>query len=396
MDVFMNLFATVLEVITLYTVVIGVFFFLPRKRYPVSPPKTRFAVLIAARNEERVIGGVIESLRRQEYPAELYDIIVIPNNCTDDTEAAARRAGAMILPCTAPVRCKGDVLHQAFRQLMGKYDAYCVFDADNIVDPAFLARMNDAAAAGVQVAKGRQKALNPYDSWVSGCYDIYFENFHLMFNRPRSVFPLSCKLVGTGFMVTDSLMQRMGGWNTVTMTEDYEFAAQCAEQGVRVYYVADALTLDEQPLSFAVSLRQRRRWSGGVQSVANVYVPKLLQKRPSWLRWDMMQNVCMIYVQLLGVFPVAYNLLGMTLPEAAKTLGASFLSFWVGMTLTALLLAFTGRRNPLRMWKTILLYPLFTASWYPLHIYSLFVKPKTWKHIAHGTAREQRENTPAA
>lgn len=396
MDIFMKIFAAVLKILTLYTAVIGLFFFLPRKRYPVAAPKTRFAVLIPARNEENVIGNIIESLRRQDYPQTLYDIIVVTNNCTDDTDGAARRAGALVWPCTEPVRSKGDVLHHAFAALGGKYDAFCVFDADNIVDPAFLSRMNDAVCAGAQVAKSRQRALNPYDNWVSGCYDIYFENFHLLFNRPRSILPLSCKLVGTGFMVTDALLQKLGGWNTVTMTEDIEFSALCAAIGERVYYVADALTYDEQPLSFRVSLRQRRRWSGGVQSTANQYAVPLLLKKPNWMRWDLVQNMCMIYVQLLAFFPVLYGLLGMAPLAIVKTLAISFASFWIGMTLTALFLTVTARRNLRKMLPTILLYPLFTASWYPLHIYSLFVKPKTWKPIVHGTDKHRRDKVPLA
>lgn len=396
MNLFMKIFAAILKLIAFYSVVTGVFLLWPRKKYPQAAPRNRFAVLIAARDEENVIGNLIESLRRQEYPAELYDIFVVPNNCTDNTESVARRAGAKILACPEPVRRKGDVLRQAFAQLRGQYDAYCVFDADNIVDAAFLARMNDAAVSGAQVAKSRQKALNPYDNWVSGCYDIYFENFHLLFNLPRMVLPLSCKLIGTGFMVTDSLLQRLGGWNTDLLSEDFEFAAQCAELGVRVHYVPDALTLDEQPLSFKVSLRQRRRWSAGVQSVANRYVPRLLGMRPSWLRWDMAQHVTMVYVQLLAMIPVAYGLIGLTPLDIVKTLGISFLGFWLGMTLLGLFLSITARRNPLKMWSAILLYPLFTASWYPLHIISLFAKPKAWKYIAHGTDKERQGKTPVA
>lgn len=75
--------------------------------YGRHPAGTRFAVLIAARNEELVIGPLINSLLEQEYPAELYDIYVIPNNCTDNTALAARQFGAEVLECTVPVRSKG-------------------------------------------------------------------------------------------------------------------------------------------------------------------------------------------------------------------------------------------------------------------------------------------------
>ena len=114
------------------------FFLLPRRKIPRAEARTRFAVLLAARNEEAVIGRTVQQLLDQHYPRELFDVYVIPNNCTDDTEGVARRAGAQILPCLGTVRNKGDALHGAFAALkQAGYDAYCVFDADNLVDPDF-------------------------------------------------------------------------------------------------------------------------------------------------------------------------------------------------------------------------------------------------------------------
>ena len=107
----------------------------------------------------------MESLKKQDYPDALYDIFVIPNNCTDDTESEALCAGAKIFRCFEPVRCKGDALHEAVAWLLPqRYDAFCVFDADNVADEQFLARMNDAFCAGAQVCKGAMRAKNPYDS----------------------------------------------------------------------------------------------------------------------------------------------------------------------------------------------------------------------------------------
>ena len=76
-------------------------------------PRYRFAVLIAARNEERVIGGLVRSLLAQNYPRELFDVYVIPNNCTDHTAREASLAGARLIEPAFPVRYKGDALRQA-------------------------------------------------------------------------------------------------------------------------------------------------------------------------------------------------------------------------------------------------------------------------------------------
>lgn len=382
MDIAIDILALLVEIIALYTAAIGALFLLPMKKQADASAVTRFAILIPARNEENVISSIVESLLRQHYPKTLYDIYVIPNNCTDSTADAALAAGAQILSCTAPVRNKGDVLHQAFAQLMGSYDAYCVFDADNIVDSEFLSAMNSAIVAGAQVAKCCQIAANPYDSWVSGCYDIYIANYNLLYNRPRRRLGLSARLVGTGFMVTDTLMQRLGGWNTTSITEDAEFAAQCALLNVPVRYVPEAVTYDEQPVSFHVSMRQRRRWSAGVQYTANGYTLRLLS-RPSWLRFDVAVYLTGIYCSLLALIPSCVHLLQLPLPAAAQTLLFSIGTFWLGSTGTALLLSLLSRRQIRKMWKSIFLYPFFAISWYVLHFFSLFVKPKQWTPIPH-------------
>lgn len=382
----MDILGWIAKLLTGYTAVMGLLFLLPWKKYPAAPAKTRFAVLIPARNEENVIAHIIKSLQEQDYPKALYDILVIPNNCTDDTEGAALRAGAGIVRCAAPVSTKGEVLHHVLADLAGKYDAYCVFDADNIVDPQFLVRMNDAIAAGAKVAKSRQCALNPYDNWVSGGYDLYFQSINLLHSRARARLPLSAKLIGTGFMVTDAHLQKLGGWNTVTLTEDIEFACLSAMEGERVYYVPDALTYDEEPLSFGVSMRQRRRWSAGVQSVANRYTGKLLAKSPLWLRWDLTVHINMIYAQLVALLPILYGVLHMPVLLAIHTLLYALIGFAFGGAIMALFLALTAKRDITKQWKAILMYPVFLASWYSLHIWALFSKPKTWKHIPHGTA----------
>ena len=215
---------------------------------------------------------------------------------------------------------------------------------------------------------------------------MYFQSINLLHSKARMPFPLSAKLIGTGFMVTDVILQQLGGWNTVTLTEDIEFAVQCARIGERVYYVPDALTYDEEPLSFAVSMRQRRRWSAGVQSVANRYTWHLLWKKPSWLRWDLAFHINMIYAQLLALIPLVYGMLSLSIPQLISNLLISVAGFWLGGMAMGLALSVTAKRNPLKQWKAIVLYPVYLASWYPLHIWALFSKPKSWKPIVHGTA----------
>ncbi len=92
MEQWMEALSLILKIFTVYTAIVSLFFLLPRRKIPRAQAKTRFAVLLAARNEEAVIGRTVGQLLAQHYPAELFDVYVIPNNCTDDTEGAGGRA----------------------------------------------------------------------------------------------------------------------------------------------------------------------------------------------------------------------------------------------------------------------------------------------------------------
>ncbi|MDE6998318.1 MAG: glycosyltransferase [Oscillospiraceae bacterium] len=388
-----------LKIFTLYFAVVAVFALLRRRSYPAAAPQTRFAVVIAARNEETVIGNLIYSLLNQDYPAELLDVYVVPNNCTDFTEAAAAAAGAKILHCLGPVSSKGDALHQAFAQLMPLgYDAFLVFDADNVLEPDYLARMNDAFASGAMVCKSQTRAGNPSASAVAGCYGLYNVCFELIWNRPRAACGLSAKLVGTGFGFRREVLERLGGWNTSTIAEDAEFAAQCAKAGIRVSWVPDAVNYDEEPTSFRVSLRQRYRWCSGVMQVAKQNVGKLWRSgvpRPM-LRWDMTMFMLAPFTQavsgLLLAASVAAGILNGSAAAAIAALCGLGLYCVGGMALGVVLCVLGGYALQ-GMTKSILFFPVFMASWLPLQIVSLFRDNTQWRQVTHqgqGTLRSAK------
>ena len=378
-----------LKIFTLYFAAVAAFALVRRKRYPSAAPQTRFAVVVAARNEEAVIGDLIYSVLQQDYPAHLRDVFVVPNNCTDCTEAAASAAGAEILHCLGPVSCKGDALHQAFSQLRDRsYDAFLVFDADNTLQRDYLARLNDAFAAGAMVCKSRTRAGNPSASGVAGCYGLYNVIFDLIWNRPRAACGLSAKLVGSGFAFRREVLETLGGWNTSTIAEDAEFAAQCARAGYRVHWVPDAVNYDEEPNSFCLSLRQRQRWCSGVMQVAKQEVPRLWRggvPRPL-LRWDLTMFLLAPFTQAVSGLLLACAVAAGAASGDASGLLLSACGvglYWVGGMALGVLLCLLGGYALQGMTRAILLFPVFMASWLPLQVISLFHDTKQWRQVAH-------------
>ncbi len=380
-----------LRLFSLWFLATALFFWRKAPRYPRCVPCTSFACVIPARNEEAVVAALVKSLNDQDYPPAMYDVFVIPNNCTDATEDAAAAAGANILRCLEPVRCKGDVLRQAAVQLLPRgYDAICVFDADNLVRRDFLARMNDAVCAGAGVAKGQIAAKNPYQSWVSGCTALYYGLSERFYNRSHAALGLSPKLVGTGFAVTRDVLRRMGGWNTVTIAEDAEFAAMCAGIGEKIWYVPEAVTFDEAPASLSVSVTQRRRWSSGIMASAGVMLPRLAAPGAGANALRKIDSALLLsapFMQALSVIPALLLIIsaaagGTLLPWAAAAGITLAVTYAAAAVFGAVIAAVCGL-DLRRMIKAALLFPVYTATWLPIHISCLIRRAAEWKEIRH-------------
>ena len=365
---------------------------LKRRRVEPQPPGARIAAVIAARNEEAVIGHLVRSLLRQDYPRELYDIYVVPNNCTDATEDEARAAGAQILACELPVHSKGDVLRQAFAQLtaMNRYDAYCVFDADNLVDKGFMRAVNDALASGQHVAQGFRDSKNPFDSWMSGSMSVFYWFMSRFYNESRSRLGLSCALNGTGFMVSDAVIRDIG-WNVHTLTEDLEFTGLCAIHGYKIGWMPNAKVYDEQATRFWDSCIQRRRWTAGSLQCMRGYVGRLLKKHT---RSSI--DVALLFLGnlmcVMGLIPTvaSVNEIYKRIAEAPQQawrvilpllLGLAF--YWIACSIGAAIMFKWHHRLNRRCVPAILCFPIFLASWMPVNLYACFTPPPQWKVIRH-------------
>ncbi len=374
-----------LKVFGVYFAAVAAFTLLPRRKYVPAPCRTRFAVLTAARNEEGVVAGFVRSVKGQNYPAELFDVFVVPNNCTDGTERAARAAGAGILRCHGRVAGKGDALHQAFAKLMDRgYDAFVVLDADSTLAPDYLARLNDAFAAGALVCKSRTRVSNPSASPVAGCYGLFNASMDLVWNRPRAALGLSVKLVGSGFAVKREVLEKLGGWNTSTIAEDAEFASQLAQAGIRVTWVPEAVNYDEAPTDFLVSLCQRNRWISGIMQVGKRRLGALCRAEgpAPWLRADMTMFLLLPFAQGIAALLSAVLLLTGGTAGLPAFLGGLALSYLGGVGAAAVL-TLCGGYGFAGMLPAILFFPVFTASWTPLQVLSLFHDTRRWSPIVH-------------
>ena len=383
------------------------------REIPRAVPQVRFACVIAARNEAAVIGQLVDSLQAQAYPHTLFRVFVAPNNCTDNTAEIALAHGAEIFLPSGKITGKGEVLTQVVDKLLAEdeFDAMCVFDADNLVDAQFLQNMNDAIADGAQVVQGFRDSKNPDQSAMSGCYSIGYWLVNQFYNHSRSTLGLSALVNGSGFAVTKQLLTRLGGWHTTTMTEDYEFSAQCACVGERVRYAPDARIYDEQPLTFAQSWKQRRRWTTGSLQGFLRYHSTLWEQavlRRSSVCVDMYLTFLMPLTQLLGLIVcggsivivllrgdvvmgslVVHSLTAVMILLAGSAFGAVAASSAVAAVAVA-----QQRSTLLSMGKSIAVFWVFLGSFLLLTLLSFIRQKTTWDPIAHTAAKSIGELAP--
>ena len=251
----------------LYQLIVSICSLIKLKDKPIiKDNQHRFMAIIPAHNEAAVVGNLIESLRNQDYPKELYDIYVIADNCTDNTAQIAKEAGAIVFErFDETKKTKGYALQWFLDQKIKEnapYDAFCVFDADNIADENFLKAMNKKLCQGEKVVQGYRDIKNPTDNWITAGYAIFYWTMNRFYHLARYNVGLSPLLNGTGFMVRFDIIKPTG-WDTNTLTEDIEFSLKNIIEGRRLGWATDAIVYDEQPTSFRQSWSQRSRWTVG-------------------------------------------------------------------------------------------------------------------------------------
>lgn len=244
--------------------VLGFFF---TRRFKPAQNKHKYAIVIAARNEQSVIGNLLDSIKQQDYPQELITVFVVADNCTDKTAEVARSKGAICYERFDNERkTKGFALQYLFECIERDYgrksfEGYFVFDADNLLKEDYISRMNDSFDAGEKIITSYRNTKNFNEGWIASTYALHWLRSIRQNHRARSLLRLATNIQGTGFLFTNEIVEK--GWKYTSLTEDRALTADAVAQGYRISYNDKAEFYDEQPTSLKVALRQRLRWSKG-------------------------------------------------------------------------------------------------------------------------------------
>lgn len=380
-----------------------------RHKVVANVPLRRYAVLISARNEEEVLPQLIDSIQRQDYPAEYLDTYVVADNCTDNTADAAREAGAIVYRRSDKIHVgKGYALNFLLTRIREErgddyYDGYFVFDADNLLSPDYISRMNEVFGEKYPIVTSYRNSKNYGDNWISAGYGLWFLRDAAFLNEPRSRLGLSAFVSGTGYMFSRDVMLRCGGWPFHSLSEDTEFTVHCMLEGQKIGYCGDAELFDEQPTQFGQSVRQRMRWVRGNALVLLHKGGELIKNIPGKNGMSCLDLLLsMAPAIVLTIFGVAGGFLAAVMELLS---GGRIVPMIIGMAMSFivpyLLLFVAGALTTITQWKKIhtstwkklaytLTFPLFMATYVPITVLALFRKVE-WKPIKHRAAISVQE-----
>lgn len=419
LNTIIRVLTTAVTVFTVYqTVYLIIGFFSPKVKYKPCGKVRRYAVVICARNEEKVIGKLIESIKNQTYRADKIKIFVCADSCSDDTAKICRDMG-----CTVYERHnqnpnkarKGYALEWLFDMIRADYDitrfdGFAFFDADNILSPTWFEKMNDAFGDDADIVTTYRNTKNFDTNFVSAAYGIHFYRSTVQYHRPRRRLGLCTHIAGTGYVVKPYILEN--GWHFTELTEDTELTQYIAASGRKILFCEDAEFFDEQPHNFKVMFRQRLRWAKGRLFVflkhawlnlGGIFSQKGAAKR--WTNYDMFWYLFPggLFAALLSIISAAAGLVvGIMAGTAVSSVASDVSSMdfylnllyaavvgYLGYTAQAAIVVVRERRHIHCSIGKQILY-VFTFFWFdlvnlPISIVSLFMRVR-WKPIVHDKA----------
>lgn len=404
----------VFALLTLHYVFFTVLGIFGGKKFKRVDEKLKYAVVIGARNEEKVIAALLDSIRANDYPQDKITVFVAAHNCTDNTAAIAREHGAVVYEYNNPdERTVGYAYKYLFDRInadigIESFDGVFIINADNVLTPDYISKMNDAFIAydGKNIVTSYRNSGNIGDNVMSCLYGMYFLSACRYEARGRTLCNCSTRVSGTGYVMPSELVKN--GWEYVTLTEDWEFTADQIARGHKVMHCDEAEFFDEQPTTVPVMLRQRLRWARGhtlvfftrfAALIKNIFTPSRKSGRKNkysmfdisvgimplgaigvflWLA----QTICISLCPLFGYDPLTvWKWYGIV---SAISFGVSYvLTFLSGCLLVLLERKRMRKVSGAKLAGALLLFPFFLLLNVILDVVSLFVKNLGWKAIPH-------------
>lgn len=410
---------SVMSIMMLYQIIFLIIGFFANKKYPDAKKEHTYAFLIAGRNEEKVIGQLLDSIKKQNYDLSKIKVFVCADNCSpnDRTAEIVCDHGFIVYERHDQTKIGKsyalDFLMQNITRDFPTYkpDGYFIFDADNVLDVNYIKEMNKAFDSGEKIVTSYRASKNYGESLMSMGSSIHFVRECRFTHTPRNLLNLSTHVSGTGFLVSSEVLNIKDGWKYGKLTEDLEFSCDNLIKGNKVAYCDTAIFYDEQPVSVKQTYRQRLRWQKGTYQCFSAFSFSLFVKIFSkmnfafydfWVFFFPLPLISTSWALVNGLVNTIESILliisGAEVIPVLATLAVALIRFFAILYFS---LFVYGSLAVVKDWKRIkatkkqkilsmFAYPLFMIAIIPIPFISFFKKIE-WKPINHTYSKSVEE-----
>ncbi len=351
--------------------------------------KGKFAILIPARDESRVIEELLNSILNQTRKIDSDDVYVIVEEESDKTvELVKNKNMNIIFRHDLSKKRKGYALDDAIKEILEQkkhYDAYFIFDADNVLDKDYIKNMEKAYEDGYDIGIGYRNTKNGNDSVIAAASSLTFSMINTLGNEHKTKCNNTLTISGTGFYIKGDIVEKLSGYPFNSLTEDYELTLYATLNDLTTTYVKNAIFFDEQPVKYNITINQRTRWIKGFFEARKKYIPLLLKK-------EINKNFSSSFHQIMGVTPyilLIIGLLGILLINyfnVKNTIILILFVYLIMVLITSIMVlkenTYLNINNKMKI-KVILYNPIFLTTYIICLFKAILNKDVKWLKIEH-------------
>jgi cellulose synthase/poly-beta-1,6-N-acetylglucosamine synthase-like glycosyltransferase len=358
--------------------------FYKQRRAAESDKKNRVAVLIPAYKEDSVIIGVARQALHQHYPSNKFDVVVVADSLKPLTLEQLRKLPIIVIEVKFDKSTKVRALNKAMEILGDNYDCAVILDADNVMEPQFIRKMNNLYNLGYDAIQGRRapKNENTEMALLDGLSET-INNF--IYRQGNIVAGLSSCINGSGmffnyrlFKSTMAAMDPVGGF-------DRELEYRLIEQRKPVYYAKDIVVFDEKVENAEVFQKQRTRWISSQFVYLRQYFGKglkaLFRGNFGYFNATVLRNIQLPRLMNLGLLTFT-TLISFALYQYVSITPVAWLALLL-LNITTILIAIPKKLYNVKLLKSAFLVPVVFVKMAML-FFKLKGANRSFIHTPHG------------
>ncbi|MEQ8546613.1 MAG: glycosyltransferase [Cyclobacteriaceae bacterium] len=257
-------------------------------RQALTSGENKIAIFIPAYKEDGIIIDTAKKALKQQYNKEKYEVVIIADSLKASTLEALKQLSITLIEVNFEKSSKAKAINKTFETITQTFDIVVVLDADNVMAPDFLQKINTEFNKGTLAMQGHRIAKNE-DSNLALLDAISEEMNNNIFRKGHQSLGLSSALIGSGMAFDYEFFRNqmkeidaLGGF-------DKQLELKFLKENIEIKYLEDAYVYDEKVSSKEVFTNQRTRWIAaqirfGLASFTDA--TKVLMKERNWDYFD--------------------------------------------------------------------------------------------------------------